>query len=208
MSLADSLNDFRVGIAKTNEFISMAYKQDDSGNDLYDDDQKEFVVTAAYLKMFLHWEAFVEDVFSKYLTGEPSTEGTVVAKHVVPVDKNHAKKILIGTQKYVDWANHEIVRRIAMLYLKDGNPIASNIDSISSELADLKTIRNAAAHISSSTQSQLDALATRILGKQIVKATVAGFAMTLHPADASKTVLQYYQNILDIVAENIAANHI
>jgi hypothetical protein len=35
---------------------------------------------------------------------------------------------------------------------------------------------------------------------------VATFMMQLHPLDSTKTVLQYYQNLLDIAAENIAAN--
>ncbi|MDD2661562.1 MAG: hypothetical protein PHY54_18075 [Methylococcales bacterium] len=122
--------------------------------------------------------------------------------------QGHALKLLIGTQKHVDWANHEIVRRLAQLYLKDGNPIVSNIDSISSELADLRTIRNAAAHISSTTQKQIDALASRISGKNVVNTSVARLVMSLHPKDTSKTVLQFYQNILDIGAENIAANRI
>ena len=42
----------------------------------------------------------------------------------------------------------------------------------------------------------------------VVNTSVAHLVMNLHPKDKSKTVLQYYQNILDIVADNIAANRI
>ncbi len=78
--------------------------------------------------------------------------------------------------------------------------------TISSELSDLKTVRNAAAHLSSTTQHQLDGLSTRVLGRAISNTDVASFMMQLHPLDSTKTVLQYYQNLLDITAENIAAN--
>lgn len=197
-----------MGITQINTFISIAYEQDDKGNYLYDDIKQEFIITSAFLRMFIYWETFIEDAFSKYLIGKNSTLGTTVECYMTPDSQGHALKLLIGTQKHVDWANHEIVRRLAQLYLKDGNPIVSNIDSISSELADLRTIRNAAAHISSTTQKQIDALASRISGKNVVNTSVARLVMSLHPKDTSKTVLQFYQNILDIGAENIAANRI
>jgi hypothetical protein len=208
MSLADSLNNFRAGIIQTNTFISIAYEQDANSNYLYDDIKKEFIITSAFLRMFIYWESFIEDAFSKYLIGKSSTLGTMVECYMTPDDQGHALKLLIGTQKHVDWANHEIVRKLAQLYLKEGNPIVSNINSISGELTDLKTIRNAAAHMSSTTQKQVDALASRISGKNVVNTSVAHLVMNLHPKDKSKTVLQFYQNILDIVAENIAANRI
>ena len=206
MSLADSLSEFRLGIAQTNNLVSMAYEQDSDGNDIFDSTKKEFVISSAFLKMFIYWEAFIEESFSKYLIGELSTGGTGVNRYISPIDREHALKILVGTQKYVDWANHEIVRRLANLYLENGDPLASNIASISSELADLKTVRNAAAHLSSTTRHQLDALSTRVLSQNTTNTDVATFMMKLHPLDSTKTVLQYYQNLLDIAAENIAAN--
>jgi hypothetical protein len=208
MSLADSLSEFRAGIAQTNEFISMAYEQNLNGNDIFDTNKKEFVISSAFLKMFIYWESFIEESFSKYLVGELSIEGTGVTRYVFPSDREHALKILIGTQKYVDWANHEIVRQLAHLYLENGNPFASNIASISSELSDLKTVRNAAAHLSTTTRRKLDALSTRVLNQNLTNTNIATFMMHLHPSDATKTVLQYYQNLLDIAAENIAANRI
>lgn len=206
MSLVDTLDNFRLGIAQVNNFISMAFEQDHAGDELFDDTKKDFLISSSFLKMFIFWESFIEEAFSKYLTGEVSTDNTEVSCFVSPIDRQHALKILIGTQKYVDWANHEIVRRLAHLYLENGDPLGSNISAISSELADLKTIRNAAAHLSSTTRTQLDALATRVLSKPVHNTTVADFVMHIHPSDETKTVLQYYQNILDIAAENIAAN--
>lgn len=206
MSLADTLAEFRAGIVQTNSLISMAYEQNSDGDDIFDAGKKDFVVSSAFLKMFIYWESFLEASFSKYLTGEISTDGTGVTRFVSPNDRDHALKILIGTQKYVDWANSEIVRRLANLYLENGDPLASNLASISRELSDLKTVRNAAVHLSSTTQHQLDALSARVLGRTISNTNVATFMMHLHPLDTSKTVLQYYQNLLDIAAENVAAN--
>jgi hypothetical protein len=206
MSLSDSITDFRTGVSKINDIVQKAYEIDVAGNDIFDDPQKDFIVSSAFLKMFISWESFLEDSFVKYLVGEISTNGTNVTKFVNPNDREHALKMLVGTQKYVDWANHEIVKRLANLYLDQGEPFSSNISAIARELSDLKTIRNAAAHLSSTTQHQLDALASRVLGRTTSNSTVAKFILHLHPDDSSKTILQYYQDILDLAAENIAGN--
>ncbi|RAR57652.1 hypothetical protein BCL93_11417 [Onishia taeanensis] len=206
MSLSDSVTNFRSGVSEINSITQKAYDTDPSGNDIFSEDQKEFIVSSAFLKMFIFWESFVEDTFAKYLVGEVSTNGTYVNKFVTPNDRGHALKILIGTQKYVDWANHEIVKRLSKLYFEDGEPFSTNISSITTELADLKTIRNAAAHLSSTTQHQLDALASRVLGSQVSNTTVGQFIVQLHPTNTSRTILQNYQDILDVAAENIAAN--
>jgi hypothetical protein len=206
MSLDDTLTEFRAGIAQTNRLITMAHEQNADGDDIFDLESKDFIITSAFLKMFIYWESFIEASFSKYLTGELSTEGTSVTCFASPNDREHALKMLIGTQKYVDWANHDIVTRLAKLYLADGEPFRSNLTSISTELTDLKTIRNSAAHSSSTTRHPIDAFASRILGVSISGIGVASLVMKLHPLDLSKTVLMYYQNILEITAENIAAN--
>lgn len=208
MSLADSLHDFRQGVDKVNSYISIAYEKNSLGSDLFDLDKQEFIITSAFLKFFILWESFLESAFSKYLIGENPINSNAITCHASPLDQEHALKMLLGTQKYVDWANHEIVKRLAQLYLSGGEPLSSNIASISRELADLKTIRNAAAHLSSTTQTSLDALATRVMGRAFVNTTVARFVMQFHPVDSTRTVFQYYQNILDIAAENIASNQI
>lgn len=206
MSLADTLTEFRARSVSINNLISVAYTQDAAGADLFDEMQKEFIVSSTFLKMFIFWEAFLESSFCKYLAGELSTTGVEINRYANAKNSEHALKLLIGTQKYVDWANQDIVRRLANLYLENGEPYNTNLLSISTELADLKTVRNAAAHLSSTTQPQLNALSNRILGGDAANSTVASFVMSIHPLDETKTVFQYYQNILDITAENIASN--
>jgi len=158
------------------------------------------------LKMFIYWEGFLESAFIQYLTGANSTNGSIVNRHANPLDEKHAHSLLIGTQKYVDWANHEIVKRLANLYLVNGEPLNTSLASLATILSELKVIRNSAAHVSSSTKTQLTGVANRVLNKNLPSITVTEFIMEMHPADSTKTVLQYYQNMLDIAAENISGN--
>lgn len=202
----DNLSEFRSGISKVNNYIAIAYKTADDGSDICTSDEKEFIISSSFLKMFIYWEGFLEKAFIIYLTGGTSTSGDTLTKYVNPLDEAHAHKMIIGTQKYVDWANHEIVRRLSSLYFENGSPIQSILASIATNLSDLKNIRNAAAHISTTTQTKLDGIASRTLGTSISNTTVDQFIMQPHPEDSSITILQYYQNILDIAAENIAGN--
>lgn len=202
----DNLSEFRSGIARVNNYVDIAFKTADDGTDICSIDEKEFIISSAFLKMFIYWEGFLEQAFIIYLTGGSSTNGDTLTKYANPTDEEHAHKMIIGTQKYVDWANHEIVMRLSSLYFENGSPIVSILTSIRTELSDLKNIRNAAAHISSTTQTKLDAIASRVLGSTVTNTTVDNFIMRSHPDDATITILQHYQNILDIAAENIAGN--
>ncbi|MBL4781952.1 MAG: hypothetical protein JKX92_06880 [Porticoccaceae bacterium] len=206
MSLADTLSYFRSEIAKINGYISFAYERDFSGDNVRSEQEIEFLVTSAFLKLFIAWESFLEKSFVAYLTGEVSMDGGGLTKFANPTDEDHAHKLLIGTQKYVDWANKEIVNRVAGLYFMEGEPFKTALNSIGTDLSDLRTIRNASAHISSTTQTKLDAVASRILGVTVTSINVSDFIMKISKEDSSKTVLQMYQLKLDITAENIAHN--
>ena len=63
--------------------------------------------------------------------------------------------------------------------------------------------RNAAAHISATTQNKLDGLASRLLSHTVVDITVESLITQLEPS----TGLSYFENYkqkLDVVAEKIA----
>lgn len=202
MKILSSLEKFRSGMTDINSFISMAYPPDKP----LEKEKAAFIVESSFLKMFIFWEEFLESVFALYLIGEKSIDGKKIECHVNPIDIEHAHAILIGSQTYFDWANSEMVQKLAKIFLKDGEPLHSSLSSISTDLKDLKTIRNAAAHISRSTQAKLNAVASRVTRKSITSISVTEFVMTMHPDPAykGKTIFQYYQKILDITAENIA----
>ncbi len=208
MSLNDILRHFRDNISRINQYINIAYEVDEKNNDRLSNEEKEFIVSSAFLKMFISWEEYLETVFIQYLLGKPSINGDHISRYAIPVDKDHAHKIVIGTQKYVDWANHEIIMRLSKLFFKDGGPIYTAIASIAGDLADLKVIRNAAAHISTTTQLKFDSMASRKLSKPVSNIGIAEFITKISPEDPSKTILQLYQLVLDITAENIANNRV
>lgn len=202
----DALTDYRDNVARVNSYINLAYEQDANGNSVRSTEEIEFLVTSAFLKLFIAWEGFLERSFVAYLTGAVSLDGNILTKYASPIDEAHAHKILIGTQKYVDWANNEIVNRIAGIYFEGADPYMTALNSIARDLSDLRIIRNASAHISSTTQIKLDAVASRVLGITATGISVSDFVTRMSNEDSTKTILQMYQLKLDITAENIAHN--
>lgn len=207
MPLNQVLSDYRSGINQVNSLISFAYQQNANQDYVHSNSIREFITTSAFLRMFIHWEGFLENAFVEYMMGELSITGTPVQCCVSPADREHAHKILIGTHRYVDWANHQIVERLADLFFLNGEPFKSSLSAVQGELKDLRTIRNAAAHLSTTTQPGLAALATRKLSRSVSRISVSDLIMALDPHSppgTTKTFLQSYQLLLDITAENIS----
>jgi hypothetical protein len=205
MATTDCLITFRQSIVEANGFVALAFQQDAAGAYLLPASQRDFITDSAFLKMFIAWETFMENIVINYMLGEPSINGTAVVRYVQPVDSVHAHKMIIGTQKYMDWSNPELVQRICNNYFVTGNHIDTFLGSIYRDLIDLKTIRNAAAHLSTTTGKHLDSLASRLLGSTQSNTKVSGLIFSIDPSSAtSDTFLSTYLAKLDIAAEGIA----
>lgn len=205
MPLIDSLNTFRASIVEANRFISLAFQQDAGGVYILPQNQRDFITDSAYLRIFIAWESFLESSFIQYMLGEPSILGNLVVRYVQPIDEQHAHRLLIGTQKYVDWSNPDIVKRLCNLYFSPGNPFDTFISSVMTDLLDLRTVRNAAAHLTSTTRQQLDSVGTRRLKRPCVNLKVSDYVFAVNPDSAAgDTILTTYLGQLDVSAEGIA----
>jgi hypothetical protein len=206
MYLPDILSDYKTKVSACMQYIGKAFAQDSSGKYILTTAEQSFVVDAAFLRIFIAWESFLESIFVGYLMGHPSTGGRFAKKFASPPTEIHARELLIGTQKYVDWANPEIVRKLAQLYFDKGEPLGPLVASIQTDLFDLKIVRNAAAHLTSTTGRALDGLATRKLGKSIQGVTVSDFLLSMDAsAGGSDTILNIYVNLLDAASYNVVS---
>lgn len=205
MSLIDSLTTFRNSVAEANSFISFAFQQDSNGSYVQPQNQREFIVDSAYMKIFISWQLFLENSFIQYMLGERSILGNKITCYVHPLDEKHANELLRGNQKYFDWSNTLYIKRLYKLYFGPNNPFEIFISSMESDLKDLNTIRNAAAHLPSTTQTQLDSLGSRKLKRPCNNVKVYDILLAFDPdSTANETILTTYLNKLDICAEGIA----
>jgi hypothetical protein len=111
--------------------------------------------------------------------------------------------MVIGAMRYFDYANHESVKKIVSIYLRDGYPFEPHLSGVLSDLQDLKTMRNAAAHVTSTTQKALDALSIRLLGKP-GSGTRLYQLLTASTDQGASTIYNEYKKRLSAAAELIA----
>lgn len=143
--------------------IANIHRTDIAGNFIMPELDRKQVTVAAFLNLFIAWEHFLEEVTCSLLVGHPTRNGTRPFKYASPPTTSHARALLIGPNKYFDYGNQEIFKKVVKLYFDGGAPFEPHISSITNDLADMRTIRNASAHITSTTQTALESLAQRIL---------------------------------------------
>ena len=206
MALDQNLADFRLATNKLTAHITFAHQKYASGSYKVAVDLREFISEAAFLRIYIAWETFVENCLVDYLLNEPSVLNNRPAKWVNPIDKEHAHQIIIGNQRHMDWSNPETIRKISKIFFHQGYIFNTSLSAINNDLMDLKTIRNSAAHISSTTASKLDGLSTRILNTPCSGYTSYKLLFSIDPRSAvpNTKVLNRYLQIIDVAAEQIA----
>lgn len=203
MSLLQSLNEYRNSVQESSDNITAAFQVNAVGDYIFESNIRVLITEASFLKIFISWERFLEQSFIKYLTGKKSISNNKINSCVKRIDMNRAADIIKGTNKYIDWSNPDIILRLAKLYFGMSNPYSDHLNPIKTDLFDLRTIRNAAAHLSTTTNTSFDSLASRVLKENKSGVNVADFILSLVP-ETTDTVIDYYSNILDITSENIA----
>jgi hypothetical protein len=164
MPLADTLAAFSAEITQCDDLIAHAHAVDTEGNAILPLLDRKQITVAAFLNMFIAWESFLESAFAAYMTGETTSTGRLPVRYVSPPNIDAAKAMIIGTQRYFDYGNHENVKKVARMFFQNGDPFEPHISSLIGDLADLRTMRNSSAHITSTTQTALESLALRLFG--------------------------------------------
>lgn len=205
MPIAQAVTTLRAKSAQCDSLIANAHRVDSGGAYLFPKIDREQITIAAFLNLFVAWEEFLETVFSNFLVGAATMSGTFPVKHAAPPNLDAAKSMLIGTNRYFDYANHDYVRKMASVYFDAGYPFETPLSAIFVDLGDLKTMRNSSAHISSSTQRALEALAQRIFSAPRPGISLYDMLTTVDPrSGAGNTVYGESREKLLVTAQLIA----
>jgi hypothetical protein len=201
------LTSFQNSVSDARGMISAAHQKDPSGVYLWHSAARSMFVESSFMKIFIAWESFLENTFISYMLGNPSISGKVLTKHVSPSDQKHANDMLIGSgrQLFVDWSTPEVVRKIGKICFHGGEPYETVLASVHTDLLDLKTIRNAASHLSSTTAAALDGLAARKLQVPVSGFSASQLLLATAPSSTpNDTILGVYCQQLDSAATLIA----
>jgi len=204
--LGQILLDFKGSVAQCDSLIASAHQTNGAGGpSLFPAVDRQQITVAAFLNLFIAWETFLESSLSEFMTGSVTTNGTVLVKYVSPLNAEAARELVIGVRPYFGYANHDNVRKVVQMFFQNGYPFEPHLSGIDSELRDLRTMRNASAHISSTTQTALESLALRIFGQPQAGISLYQLLTMTDPRSAAgETVFLAYKNKLVVTAELIS----
>jgi hypothetical protein len=204
VSLAQILADFKNSVGQCDSLIANAHKTDSAGAPLFPAIDQQQITVAAFLNMFISWETFIECSLTELMIGNPTISGSLPVKYVAPLSVTTARELVIGIMRYFDFGNHEYVRKLAAMYFQRGYPFEPHISAILSELSDLRTMRNASAHITSTTQQAMESLALRLFASPRPGISLYQLLTSFHPGASGKTVFAEYKEKLLVTAELFA----
>lgn len=203
MSLAQVLADFKSSVVQCENLIANAHKVDPAGASLFPAVDQQQITVAAFLNMFIAWETFLESSLTELMVGSPTISGAIPVKYVAPIDLVSARQLVIGMMKYFDYGNHFNVKKLVSMYFKGGYPFEPHISAIYSDLDDLRTMRNVSAHISSTTQTAMEALALRLFSAPRPGISLYQLLTAADPKSAGQTIFVSYKAKLLATAELI-----
>lgn len=180
-----------------------AHTQDSSGNYILPLGERELITQAAFVRMFIAMEAFLEEAFCHYGMGGQSLQGNSFQCYATAQNEDHFHAMLKGMNRFVDWSARDRVRKLAELYFPNGEPFTTPLLSADGDLADMKTVRNAASHISRNTSAQVHALHLRWTGQPTATATAYDM-LTTPGGQIQQTFMAHSESILRGTAQSIA----
>ena len=205
MPIAQALAEFRAAVTQCESLIANAHRTDAAGAPLLPSIDQQQITVAAFLNLFIAWESFLESSLGELMIGGQTISGGAPIRYVVPQNLNAARELVIGVMRFFDYANHLFVRKVVNMYFHNGYPYEPHLSAIFSDLEELRTMRNASAHVSSTTQTALESLALRIFGQPQPSITLYQMLTAIDPRSASgETVFGTYKDKLTVTADLIS----
>ena len=170
--------------------------------------QLQRVAELCALRIFMAWEAFLEDTFLRYMCGATSIGGLKPSCCAIPRDLKHARDIVCGmsNRDFIDWASPDKVIQRSMLYFHDGEPFNSAVSPATVELRDFRTVRNRIAHDSDQARNDFAKLVRHHLGSVPRGMGPGRFLTTVNPNRTGQlTYLGHWSGLVGAVAVLVAA---
>jgi hypothetical protein len=148
----------------------------------------EALYEVAYLRMFVSWEVFLEEVFLRYLCGYASLSGAVTPRVGVTLAKGltGAEAMLLGGRPYKLWHNPATVVARSQGFFTSC-PMETVVDSYTTELERFAAIRHRITHGQSDARKNFDAVTMAIVGKRYRGARPGAFLRDLNPGTTPPT---------------------
>lgn len=166
----------------------------------------ELIYELAYLRIFLGWESFLEDAFTRLLCGYGSSGGQETLNSGLAYHKTIAKAhaAVLGSRPYRLWHNPDDIISRSKLFFVNGRielVLASNL----ARVRQMAAVRHRIAHDSSDVRSKFDAATMALCGSRYPGARAGRFLREAVPgANPPRRWLIDIANELSGLARQIA----
>jgi hypothetical protein len=130
--------------------------------------QLNLVYELAYLRAYLAWEVFLEDIFFAFMLGAKSVAGKAPSRYFTPSSRKHAETMVLRGQRFVRWTDAREIRDRAELLFHAGEPFAPALKA-APHLNDMRIVRNRIAHNSGEAVTKFAELRERLYAAEISK---------------------------------------
>ena len=127
MPIAAALATLKSEIAQCDSLIANAHRTEASGLYLFTIRDREQITVAAFLNMFISWEAFLEATILNLMLGCSTVGSGSPIRRVLPANLSDARSMIKGTSRYFDYGNHDYMRTLARLYFENGYPFEPHL---------------------------------------------------------------------------------
>ena len=162
----------------------------------------ELLYELAYLRIFVSWEAFLEQVFLRYLCGHVSARGPVVLATGISAIRTiaDAEAAVLGNRRFVLWHDpQKVIARSKRFFTKC--PIETIVLSNATRLEHLASVRHRITHSQKDARRRFDKATMLIAGKRYRGARPGSF---LRDVDTTGTPPQQWIKQLGAELQGLA----
>jgi len=158
--------------------------------------QIEIVAELAFLRIFIAWENFLEDSFTKYLVGAESPSGYSPQRFVNPPNMQIASKLIAAHREYAKWNSASEVIARSEIYFRHGEPYKNVLHGVIKDINDMNTIRNRIAHRSTISEKKFNEHVRKEFGHGKRGMSPGRFLLTQKNIMQPTTFLDYYVDVI------------
>lgn len=159
---------------------------------------------AAFLRAFVAWERFLEASFFLFLLGRIAPRGRPPKRYYQPPSRSAAVDLFDPQSRgFLDWTDPQVVAARARSVFRSGRPFAPALGTHTTELREMRRIRNAIAHDSEAARVKFERVVRSRLGTCPPQCTPGRFLSTIVPGSAPPTPFldEYLDSLLQLAGQ-------
>lgn len=168
------------------------------------DEDSDALAEAFFLRIFAGYERDLEKLFLHYVAGGSSLSGRAASGYLRPRDESHARALIKGSARFLNWAKPSTIRDTASNYIENGWPLADIIGAKTADLSDCEKVRNRIAHASPEASSEFAAVQRNLFRTERPFTISPGQLLRTRYRQSKQIVMQHYNKTMKSTIEAIA----